>query len=129
MSVNMSSVAVNITFKVDNAYVAKQLVDGVIWKANSMREWMTQRVRDDAEAFEKLVEQDADGARIEALASRIEQNEAAIAELGTVHKTLADYYFTTFGEKAPSTLPKEQKEGYGKGSAKERLLARMKAKA
>lgn len=96
-----------------NVFIAKSVTDGIIWKLNNMAEWLSERMKSDEAAIQKMVDADlTDDDNFAKKVSIFSQNEDSLRELKAQHGKLAEFYRATYGEPAPSTLPKEQKPGY-----------------
>lgn len=121
---------VKLDMAFSNEFIAKSVMDGVIWKLNNMSDWLKGRLDTDEVAIQKMVDNDdVDSDEFKTKVVIFSKNEESYKELRAQHSKLAAEYVARFGTPAPSTMPKEQKAGYSNDAVKKMVANRWKKTA
>lgn len=112
-----------------NLWLQRNFVDGLCFKLNSMKEFLTQRLHEDEEKARKLIDAGlVDSDEFTKLSMRIAENEAGRNEAAEHLAAITKYYREiSDGATPPSLLPKEKKPQASR-ETREALIARLAAK-
>jgi len=122
----MYELAINLNIPVKNVFVAKQLIDGMIWKAGSMHTWLKSKVDDAEVKLEKQIEDGVAESEIERTAGLVALHEESMKEVVYAREHLVKYYRAQFNEEPPSMTERTSSKGAAK-AVLERIKARKAA--
>ena len=112
-----------------NLWLQRNFTDGVCFKLNSMKDFLTQRLHEDEEKARKLIDAGlVDSDEFTKLSMRIAENDAGREEAAAQLASITEYYRQiSDGATPPSLLPKEKKPQASRDT-REALIARLAAK-